>query len=668
MTIPSQDGTASVSGTAGGGFASTGPSRQTVPRFFTVLQQEMLLQVPVNGDSALLALPSVAEKVTLPGRVNADNSSHAPMPAESNNTDGDLAQDVGQPAPLAVMDGLSILAQFNTGSDGSLLSLQYRSRLQTAEATATGLVTEEKKSIQKTAGHKKAETVGPEDFQTQIMNCVLPQSAFGEKVDIPPLNCPQSPNGSGAAGQPSEAGPGTDPVDNRPGLNNSVLDSKGAASAQTSSWPVSAGGTESKALAAAPGYMAIPERAAERALLSVRTQTADYCGKDNLTSLLPRQDAVGQTLWTGDIAPVQAGEAVHLLAMPYSGGQGSDMIMQFKPVVNEVELLPPASAPFAANKPNVVSPQVAAAPEPNGSLANLSSPTVEYSALQFKPVVSEAEVLPPALTPFAASKLNFALPQVAAAAEPNGLLAHSSSAKVDYNALFGPGPAANAVSETLPVDVANGAADSQDTPLAEAVFTNLSTSGRSYGRAEPEAKSKVKKSSDDPGLTAVRIIDAPGSNRFELHPKAEEAKNTLHESILAQVKASVVSHDGKGNGVMTVRLNPLELGDLQIKVRLENQQVKVEIISDNRTVREALMGNLDNLKESLLKQNLNMERFDVSTGGGNGFSQGFREERGAQKRISSLLYGQETLPAEIIPENGKDDWGVTENSLVNLRF
>jgi flagellar hook-length control protein FliK len=119
---------------------------------------------------------------------------------------------------------------------------------------------------------------------------------------------------------------------------------------------------------------------------------------------------------------------------------------------------------------------------------------------------------------------------------------------------------------------------------------------------------------------------------------------------------------------MTVRLNPVEFGELQVNVRIENQQVKVEIITDNRTVRDALMGNLDALKETFQKQNLTMERFDVSSGGGNGSGQGFREERGEQQRINPIMSGHEAASFETAREQVEDDWGGTENSLVNLRL
>jgi flagellar hook-length control protein FliK len=199
----------------------------------------------------------------------------------------------------------------------------------------------------------------------------------------------------------------------------------------------------------------------------------------------------------------------------------------------------------------------------------------------------------------------------------------------------------------------------------------MSSKGGSSGRNDNSAsgeKEREKENLSGLGVTAVRATELPAANRFAHQPKVEETKSALHESILTQVTTSVVNHDGKGNGTITVRLNPEELGDLQVNVRVENQRVKVEIITDNRTVREALMGNLDNLKETYLKQNLSMERINVSSGGGNGFGQGFREDRGDQRHVSALPYGHEAVPLEFARENGEDDWGVPENSLVNLRL
>jgi flagellar hook-length control protein FliK len=215
------------------------------------------------------------------------------------------------------------------------------------------------------------------------------------------------------------------------------------------------------------------------------------------------------------------------------------------------------------------------------------------------------------------------------------------------------------------------AAGSPDNLLLEVVLVAQTPRGRTSGGEEKDgtgARKDEKERLSGPGMSAERMADQPVPGRFALTPKVEDQKNALHENILSQVKASVVSHDGKGNGTMTVRLNPVEFGELQVNVRIENQQVKVEIITDNRTVRDALMGNLDALKETFQKQNLTMERFDVSSGGGNGSGQGFREERGEQQRINPVMSGHEAASFETAREQIEDDWGGTENSLVNLRL
>jgi len=218
---------------------------------------------------------------------------------------------------------------------------------------------------------------------------------------------------------------------------------------------------------------------------------------------------------------------------------------------------------------------------------------------------------------------------------------------------------------------ADGSGESHSSQIVEVLFSDPLARERSSSGKEGNDGAGSKQNEQEGGaafaVPGARATDMPLSNRFNLQPKLEETRNALHGSILEQVTSSVVSHDNKGNGSMTVRLNPHELGELQVNVRIENQHVKVEIVTANQTVREALMGNLDNLKETFLKQHLTMERFDVSSGAGNGFGQGFREERDGQRQIASLPFGQEAAACGAAKVSG-DDWGETDNLLVNLRL
>jgi flagellar hook-length control protein FliK len=119
-------------------------------------------------------------------------------------------------------------------------------------------------------------------------------------------------------------------------------------------------------------------------------------------------------------------------------------------------------------------------------------------------------------------------------------------------------------------------------------------------------------------------------------PEAKPAtlKSALHESILAQVKDGVVAHDSKGNGQMSIRLNPGELGELKIQVRMEDNRLRVEVQADNRAVKDLLMSNLDSLKEALSGKNFTMDGFDVSTGAG-GFGS-LPEQKGSPQQQSTF--------------------------------
>ncbi len=98
--------------------------------------------------------------------------------------------------------------------------------------------------------------------------------------------------------------------------------------------------------------------------------------------------------------------------------------------------------------------------------------------------------------------------------------------------------------------------------------------------------------------------------------KGARGEASLHRDVLSQIKEGTVVHDGKGNGTMSIRLNPGELGELKIQVHMEDNRVKVAVQADNRMVKDLLMSNLDSLKEALSGKNFAMEGFDVSTGGG----------------------------------------------------
>jgi hypothetical protein len=114
------------------------------------------------------------------------------------------------------------------------------------------------------------------------------------------------------------------------------------------------------------------------------------------------------------------------------------------------------------------------------------------------------------------------------------------------------------------------------------------------------------------------------------------------EPVVQQVKDRLVNHETKpGSEQIVLRLSPEHLGELKVNLNLEGQRLKVEIVAENRMVRDSLMQHTDALKESLSRQNIKMESFEVTTGGNgstdNGHNQGGWRELAHQRQNNAWM-------------------------------
>lgn len=141
----------------------------------------------------------------------------------------------------------------------------------------------------------------------------------------------------------------------------------------------------------------------------------------------------------------------------------------------------------------------------------------------------------------------------------------------------------------------------------------------------------------------------------------DASHSDLSENVLRQVKEVLVNREVKAGGEqITVRLSPEHLGELTINFKMENQQLKVEILAANRGVRDALIQHAENLKESLSRQNITMESFDVATSGGQrGFEQNDRgwkqlaqQQFMAGTSAGGYRYHVPEVDAAVVPQYG----------------
>lgn len=140
----------------------------------------------------------------------------------------------------------------------------------------------------------------------------------------------------------------------------------------------------------------------------------------------------------------------------------------------------------------------------------------------------------------------------------------------------------------------------------------------------------------------VTIQHLPGA-QLEVQA-AEPAKVAAESQVMRQVADRLEAHEiKKGSDQISLKLSPENLGNLQLNLRMEDQQVRVEIVAEHRAVREALLQQVDQLKESLSRQNIKMESFDVTTASNGGLNQqqngDWRQTASERRPLLAQQYG-----------------------------
>lgn len=137
----------------------------------------------------------------------------------------------------------------------------------------------------------------------------------------------------------------------------------------------------------------------------------------------------------------------------------------------------------------------------------------------------------------------------------------------------------------------------------------------------------------------------------------ELVKNVPQELVGRQVIDRLVNHEIKqGSDQISLKLSPENLGSLQLNMRMEDNRLKLEIVAESRGVRDALLQQADDLKETLARQNIKVDSFNVTTGNGNqshqqsaDWRQMTQEQRQYQPQYASLRAKTGTADANEAP-------------------
>jgi len=112
--------------------------------------------------------------------------------------------------------------------------------------------------------------------------------------------------------------------------------------------------------------------------------------------------------------------------------------------------------------------------------------------------------------------------------------------------------------------------------------------------------------------------DVKTENKFEIK-EVNNIKNFdkfVEQDVLDQVteKLEVSLFDNKSE--MVIKLKPNDLGKVTVKISIENGVMNAKFLADSIKVKETLESNLNNLKESLKEQGINVQDLSVSVDSG----------------------------------------------------
>ena len=133
-------------------------------------------------------------------------------------------------------------------------------------------------------------------------------------------------------------------------------------------------------------------------------------------------------------------------------------------------------------------------------------------------------------------------------------------------------------------------------------------------------------------LTAGTLTPTVNTSTVAAAPVAPTTYTPSSQSALPPgVEASAVLRQiGEGLSLMTqgarqtaqIRLNPAELGKVQVRLEIEGHSVRMFVTTENAAVRDLVAQNLDGLRRDLLAQGLQVSQVSVDAQSDGGFNRG----------------------------------------------
>lgn len=162
----------------------------------------------------------------------------------------------------------------------------------------------------------------------------------------------------------------------------------------------------------------------------------------------------------------------------------------------------------------------------------------------------------------------------------------------------------------------------------------------------------LSKSNQEQWSQVVTVL--PQSSEFIVENAAIVEQNSGHvlvkaEDIYAQIveQAQVMMNDG--NSEMKIKLKPEHLGQLQLRISMENQLISARFVAESEQVKAIIETNLVDLEKMLNENGVQVQNLQVSVGGDQNESNLFQQR--SRNGSNGSRWGSEVQESEVIAES-----------------
>jgi len=161
----------------------------------------------------------------------------------------------------------------------------------------------------------------------------------------------------------------------------------------------------------------------------------------------------------------------------------------------------------------------------------------------------------------------------------------------------------------------------------------------------------TKKTSETPTTTQPAAIAQQGEAKAI--PKLTVATPVASPNWGNELGQKVAWMTSSGNHVAELHLNPPNLGPMEVKLTVHNDQATIQFVSQHQEVRTALESALPKLREMMMDSGISLGNASVDSGSSQ--QSGFGQQERSERSGGSFLSATGHIPVRISRSIGKVD-------------